>query len=90
MRKTARPHPESDREVLCPFCGAPGERASEASWCSGCGAARSIDEAGEVVFDSSRKADRQTLAAAGRAAPARAGGLDGAARRRPVRLRKKR
>ena len=59
-------------------------------WCSGCGAARSVDEEGEVTFDSSQKADRQTLAEAERAASPRADGLRGAARRRPVRLRKKR
>ncbi len=65
MRKTAEPHPETDREVLCPFCGASSEVTSKVPWCPGCGAERSVDDAGEgtparVTFDASRKADRQT------------------------------
>ncbi len=39
MRKNAQPHPETDRDVLCPFCGTPSELASKAPWCTGCGAA---------------------------------------------------
>ncbi len=78
MRKRAKPHPETDREVLCPFCGASAEVTSKVPWCTGCGAARSVGEDGEVIFDASRKADRETLAAAVRAEGSRAGGLSGA------------
>ena len=62
MRERARPHPETDREVLCPFCGTSSELGSELPGCTGCGAARSVED-GEVTFDASRTADRQALAA---------------------------
>lgn len=91
MHKKAQPHPESDRHVLCPFCETACDTAAASHWCTGCGAAWSVDPAGDVSFDSERKADRQTLDEAARAdvsEPAR--GLEGAARRRPRRLAKKR
>ena len=90
MRKTAKPHRESDRHVLCPFCGADLDTESAVRWCSGCGAEWTKRDSGEVVFDSSRRADRQTVEEAVRAeSGASRRGLEGAARRRPVRLGKK-
>ncbi len=91
MRKQARPHPESEHHAVCPFCETACDTASGVRWCSGCGAEWSASPSGDVIFDSERKADRQTLAEAARAdAPRPARGLDGAQRRRPRRLGKKR
>lgn len=87
MRKTARPHPESDRHVLCPFCETDCERSPTDVLCSGCGA-RGTPDGESLVFDASDKADRQTVNEAERAGDQgrRAAGLTGAARRRPVGL----
>lgn len=77
--------------MICPFCETPCDTASTSRWCSGCGVAWSIESAGSVTFDSDRRADRQTLAEADRGEAARpARSLDGAARRKPRRLGKKR
>ncbi len=77
--------------MICPFCDTVCDTASSSHWCSGCGAGWSIDPSGDVSFDSARRADRQTLAEAARAdAVPAAGGLEGAERRRPRRLGKKR
>lgn len=93
MRQRAQPHPESDRHLLCPFCGTVGDLAAPLAFCTGCGAERSTDDAGEVVFDSDRKADRQTVDEAVRSTAGQetrtARGASSAALRRPVRLRKK-
>ncbi len=91
MRKTARPHPESARHVVCPFCETACDTTSAVRWCPSCGAWWSAQPDGEVIFDSERKADRQTLAEAHWAdASGTARGLEGAQRRRPRRLGKKR
>ena len=90
MKRRARSHPESDSHVLCPVCETPCEKDAALAACTGCGTRWTIDADGDAVFDDERRADRQETveaAAADRAKPRT--GLQGAARRRPVRLRKK-
>lgn len=91
MRQPAEPHPESDHHVVCPFCDTACDTTSTVAWCTGCGAEWSLQPDGDVVFDSARKADRQAVEEAARAAGGRGStGLVGDARRKPVRLGKKR
>ncbi len=87
----ARAHPESDHHVICPVCETACDIAATVRLCSGCGAAWSVQPNGDVIFDAESRADRQTLDEAQRAeAPRATRGLEGAARRRPRRLGKKR
>ena len=93
MKKTARPHPESERHVLCPFCETPVDLGAADRLCLGCGCGWSPEASGAAVFDDSRKAGRAEVDAAARRERARnasRGGLRGDRRRRPVRLGKKR
>ena len=77
--------------VICPFCRTVCDPVPAVSRCPGCGAERRVEPGGDVIFDSKRKGDRQTVADASRTAGASlASGLDGGSRRRPVRLGKKR
>ena len=92
MKKPGRPHPESDRQVLCPFCETPVDRAAADRLCLGCGTAWTPGGSGEAIFDSSHRADRAMVDSAARRERARrasSGGLTGGERRRPVRLGKK-
>ncbi|MEM7584291.1 MAG: hypothetical protein AAF560_12960 [Acidobacteriota bacterium] len=59
MRRIARPHPESDRHVLCPFCETSIELARSIV-CAGCGA-RGQRDGDRVVFDDASAADRQEV-----------------------------
>ncbi len=90
MHEKARPHPESDRHVVCPVCETACDSTSPLRLCTGCGTAFDVAPSGDVLFDLSRKADRQEVAeaVAGSEQPA-AKGLEGSARRRPVGLGKK-
>lgn len=88
-RQAARPHPESDRHVLCPFCETAYDVRGRSPWCSGCGARATTTDDG-VTFDDARKADRQTLAESASADGGRGSGPPPGGRRKPVRLGKKR
>ncbi len=91
MRKKARPHPESDDHMLCPFCDTVCRIKPAPSVCLGCGAKISLNGDGPAIFDASAKADRQTAREAAREADAPSKkGLEGDRRRRPTQLGKKR
>lgn len=93
MKKPADPHPESDQQVLCPFCETPVDLTATDRVCFGCGSRWSRDASGTAIFDDSDKASRAEVdEAAGRERTRNAsrGGLRGDRRRRPVRLGKKR
>ena len=90
MRKKARPHPESDDHMLCPFCDFVCEVRPLPAACLGCGAKISLNGDGPAIFDAARKADRQEVEKAARQAAGGGEGLEGDRRRRPARLGKKR
>ncbi len=91
MRKKARPHPESDDHMLCPFCDAVCEVKPLPAVCLGCGAKISLNGDGPAIFDASQKADRQEVEKAARQTAGQGTtGLEGDRRRRPKRLGKKR
>ena len=87
----AKAHPESDRHVICPVCETACDITATVRLCSGCGSTWSVQPNGDVIFDADRRADRQSVGEAQRAeALGATRGLEGAARRRPRRLGKKR